>query len=97
MSISIMTANLNGIRAAQRKGFFEWFEAQKPDVLCIQETKAQRGQLEGGPYFPDGYHAEFVDAEKKGYSGVALMNITGALASPRSIPRAAGSRRDSAT
>lgn len=69
-----MTANLNGIRSAQRKGFFEWLEQQSPDVLCIQETKAQRDQLEGGPYFPAGYHAEFVDAERKGYSGVALYS-----------------------
>ena len=49
-------------------------EAEQPDVLCIQETKAQREQLEGGPYFPDGYHAEFVDAQKKGYSGVAVYS-----------------------
>ncbi|QGM22477.1 exodeoxyribonuclease III [Spiribacter sp. 2438] len=70
----IMTANLNGIRSAQRKGFFDWLEDQRPDVLCIQETKAQRAQLEDGPYFPEGYHAEFVDAERKGYSGVAVYS-----------------------
>lgn len=69
-----MTANLNGIRSAQRKGFFEWLERENPDVLCIQETKAQREQLEGGPYFPADYYAEFVDAERKGYSGVALYS-----------------------
>ncbi|WP_200833682.1 exodeoxyribonuclease III [Spiribacter roseus] len=75
MTLSIMTANLNGIRAAQRKGFFEWLDAERPDVLCIQETKAQQAQLEGGPYFPDGYHAAFADAERKGYSGVAVYSL----------------------
>ena len=75
MTLSIMTANLNGIRSAQRKGFFDWLESQRPDVLCIQETKAQRDQLDGGPYFPPGYHAEFVDAERKGYSGVAIYSL----------------------
>ncbi|MDR9432555.1 MAG: exodeoxyribonuclease III [Spiribacter sp.] len=75
MSIRIMTANLNGIRSAQRKGFFDWLDQQRPDVLCIQETKAQFDQLEGGPYFPVGYHTAFVDAEKKGYSGVALYSL----------------------
>ena len=74
MTIRIMTANLNGIRSAQRKGFFEWLEAEQPDVLCIQETKAQQAQLEGGPYFPVGYHTAFADAEKKGYSGVAVYS-----------------------
>ncbi|MDN5870912.1 MAG: exodeoxyribonuclease III [Nitrococcus sp.] len=73
MPLRITTANLNGIRAAARKGFFDWLARERPDVLCAQETKAQRTQLDGNAvYFPEGYHAYFHDAEKKGYSGVAL-------------------------
>ena len=70
----IISANLNGIRAAQRKGFFEWMAAQNADVICIQETKAQRHQLESGVFHPAGYHSYFHDAEKKGYSGVAIYS-----------------------
>jgi exodeoxyribonuclease-3 len=68
----IITANLNGIRSAAGKGFFEWMVAQKPDVVCVQETKAQEHQLEVERHYPKGYHAYFCDAQKKGYSGVAL-------------------------
>ena len=70
----IVSANLNGIRAAARKGFFDWFEKQDIDVLCIQETKAQENQLEDELYHPKGYHTYFHDAEKKGYSGVAIYS-----------------------
>lgn len=68
----VISANLNGIRAAARKGFFEWLPGQKADVVCIQETKAQLHQLEDAIFSPRGYHRYFFDAEKKGYSGVAL-------------------------
>ncbi|MBE0438750.1 MAG: exodeoxyribonuclease III [Gammaproteobacteria bacterium] len=68
----IITANVNGIRAAGRKGFFDWLTTQQADVVCIQETKAQRHQLEDDIYCPEGYHCYYHDAQKKGYSGVAL-------------------------
>lgn len=68
----VISANLNGIRAAQRKGFFEWMLAQDADVICIQETKAQRHQLDDPMFHPEGYYNYFFDAEKKGYSGVAI-------------------------
>ena len=68
----IISANLNGIRAAEKKGFFEWMMAQDADVVCIQETKAQEHQLTADDFHPEGYHSYFFDAEKKGYSGVAL-------------------------
>jgi exodeoxyribonuclease-3 len=69
----IITANLNGIRSATDKGFFDWFGKQRADVLCLQETKAQREQLTGMACFPRGWHAYFNDARtKKGYSGVAV-------------------------
>jgi exodeoxyribonuclease-3 len=70
----IITANLNGIRAATKKGFFEWMVKQKPDVVCVQETKAQEHQLEVEKHYPRGYHTYFCDAEKKGYSGVAIYS-----------------------
>ncbi len=68
----IITANLNGIRSATSKGFFEWMKRQKADVVCVQETKAQRHQLTAELLAPKGYHGYFYDAEKKGYAGVAL-------------------------
>lgn len=68
----IITINTNGIRAAARKGFFDWLKKQKADVICIQETKAQEHQLDDPVFHPAGYHRYFHDAEKKGYSGVAI-------------------------
>ncbi len=68
----IITANVNGIRSAGRKGFFDWLIKQQADVVCIQETKAQLHQLEDDIYCPEGYHCYYHDAQKKGYSGVAL-------------------------
>jgi exodeoxyribonuclease-3 len=70
----IMTLNANGIRAAERKGFFQWLPQQHADVVGIQETKAQTHQLEGkAAFWPRGYYCYYEDATaKKGYSGVAL-------------------------
>lgn len=71
----IISINTNGIRAAARKGFFSWLKHQKADVVCIQETKAQLHQLENNStFFPKSYHCFYVDAEKKGYSGVAIFS-----------------------
>lgn len=68
----IITLNTNGIRSAERKGFFNWMQQQNADVICIQETKAQLHQLDTAVFCPQGYHCYYHDAEKKGYSGVAL-------------------------
>jgi len=68
----IITINVNGIRSAQRKGFFTWLEAQDADVICVQETKAQVDQLSDPVFHPAGYHCFYYDAEKKGYSGTAI-------------------------
>ncbi|MDX1571644.1 MAG: exodeoxyribonuclease III [Xanthomonadales bacterium] len=68
----VITLNANGIRAAHRKGFFNWLRRQQADVVCIQETKAQECQLTHRDFFPRRYHCYYHDAEKKGYSGVAL-------------------------
>lgn len=67
----IITLNLNGIRSAAKKGFLEWFLKQNADVICLQETKAQEHQLEKAIH-PPGYYAYFFDAQKPGYSGVAI-------------------------
>lgn len=69
--MKVMTFNANGIRAAKRKGFFEWVQDQQPDVLCIQETKAQMSELEDQLKIP-GYYLYYHDAQKPGYSGVAI-------------------------
>ncbi len=68
----IITLNVNGIRSARRKGFFSWLDKQAADVVCIQETKAQIDQLAEDAFWPPGYHSYYLDAVKKGYSGVAL-------------------------
>ncbi|KTD23251.1 exodeoxyribonuclease III [Legionella londiniensis] len=71
--MKVISFNANGIRAAARKGFYEWLNAKQADFVCIQETKAQRTQLlPESLYFPADYHCEYYDAVKKGYSGVAL-------------------------
>jgi exodeoxyribonuclease-3 len=70
----IITCNTNGIRAAARKGFFDWLAQQQADVVCIQETKAQAHQLQDPVFRPAGYHCYYNDAEKKGYSGTALYS-----------------------
>ena len=71
--MKVISFNANGIRSATRKGFFDWFLTQNADFLCIQETKVQFEQLKNDPtYFPSGYHYAYTDAQKKGYSGVAI-------------------------
>jgi exodeoxyribonuclease III len=72
--VKIISINTNGIRAAYRKGFFEWMQRQEADVVCIQETKAQTDQLVDEILSPKGYYAEFNDAKKKGYSGTAIYS-----------------------
>jgi len=68
----VVTFNANGIRAAQRKGFFEWMAREAPDVVCVQETKAQEHQLDDELFYPQGYYCAYSDAERKGYSGTAI-------------------------
>ncbi len=70
----IITCNTNGIRAAERKGFFPWLAEQDADVVCIQETKAQIHQLDPDLFLPEGYSCFYNDAERPGYSGTALFS-----------------------
>jgi len=70
----IISWNVNGVRAVAKKGFTEWFQAEQPDILCLQETKANPNQLTNELTAPEGYHAYFSSAERKGYSGVAVYS-----------------------
>jgi len=70
----IITINVNGIRAAERKGFFSWLKKQNADVVCLQEIKAQKEQLDLGLFEAAGYPYHYwFSAQKKGYSGVAIL------------------------
>jgi exodeoxyribonuclease-3 len=64
---------VNGIRAVQKKGFLEWLAREKPDILCLQETKAKAEQLDLFLQNPKGYHTYWNSAERPGYSGVAFF------------------------
>jgi exodeoxyribonuclease-3 len=66
--------NVNGLRAARKKGFLDWLESDKPDVIGIQETKCHPNQLDEELRNPPGYYTYWASAEKKGYSGVALYS-----------------------
>lgn len=68
----IITANLNGIRSAHKKGFFAWLEKQNADVICLQEVRAQAADVQHENFALEGYETHFHFAEKKGYSGVAI-------------------------
>jgi len=72
--MKIITLNVNGVRSAQRKGFYRWMLEQRADVVCLQEIKAHTEQLDDEALAPTGYHAFFNPARKKGYSGVALYS-----------------------
>ncbi len=72
--LRIVSANLNGIRSAHDKGFFTWLDETSPDIVCVQELKAQEGDLREAMRQPPGYHAHFHYAEKKGYSGVGIYS-----------------------
>ena len=72
MSLRIITLNLNGIRAARRKGFFDWVTQQNADIICLQETRAHMQQLYTSGFKVPRYEAYFHDAEKKGYSGTGI-------------------------
>ena len=68
--MKLISWNVNGIRAAEKKGFVNYIKKESPDILCIQETKAHKEQLSENLTTVPGYHAYFSSGEKKGYSGV---------------------------
>ena len=71
---TLCSFNLNGVRSAAQKGFFEWLGQQQIDVLCVQELKAQAGDMSPDMLAPRGFHGHFHYAEKKGYSGVGIYS-----------------------
>ena len=70
----IISANVNGIRSAYKKGFYEYLAASGADIVCVQELKAQEADLDGSMRAPHGMHGVWHCAEKRGYSGVALYS-----------------------
>jgi exodeoxyribonuclease-3 len=75
MGLRALSWNVNGLRAVHRHGYFmDWFTAESPDILCLQETKSLVEQLPPELRNVDGYHAYFASAERKGYSGVAIYS-----------------------
>lgn len=72
--MKLVSWNVNGIRAAQKKGFLDWFAKEKADVVCLQETKAHPGQLSPELREIDDFQSYWSSAVKKGYSGVAVYS-----------------------
>ena len=71
--MKIISYNVNGIRAAIKKGLLDWLKIEGPDLICIQETKANKDQVEANLINEAGYDHFWYSAEKKGYSGVAIF------------------------
>ena len=69
----IISYNVNGIRAAINKGFIEWLKTSPADIICLQETKAQKDNIDHVQFNNLGYHDYWFSAQKKGYSGVAVF------------------------
>jgi exodeoxyribonuclease-3 len=75
--MKIISYNVNGIRAALNKGFIDWLKAANPDVICLQEIKAMKEQLDLSLFEDAGYKYQYwFSAQKKGYSGVAILSKT---------------------
>ncbi|XCI75195.1 MAG: exodeoxyribonuclease III [Flavobacteriales bacterium] len=72
--MKIISYNVNGIRAAMNKGLIKWIQAVQPDVLCLQEIKAFKRQIDTKVFEYLGYHHYWLPAEKKGYSGVGILS-----------------------
>src|ERR1051325_7177264 len=69
----IISYNVNGIRAAMNKGLLDWLKTNPADVICLQETKAQKENVDHKLFNSLGYHDYWYSAQKKGYSGVAVF------------------------
>ena len=77
MGMTVASYNVNGIRAAMSKGFVSWLVATNPDVICLQEIKAMEDQIDTEALAKAGYvHQYYFSAQKKGYSGVAILSKT---------------------
>lgn len=94
--MKIVSWNVNGIRAALKKGFLDWLERERPDVVCLQETKALEEQVpeDARTAIADlGYHTAWHSAERKGYSGVATFSLKEPLFVTRGVPFERGEGR----
>jgi len=87
--MKIISYNVNGIRAADGKGFTEWMLSQNPDIFCLQELKAMPDQFNWLQWQEAGYHVILNSAERKGYSGVALVSKE----VPKSITKGIGNAK----
>ena len=72
--ITVSTANVNGLRAASRKGFLEWLAGTGADVVCLQETRAEADQLPAAAREPEGWHTVLAPSSARGRSGVAIYS-----------------------
>jgi len=84
----LLSWNVNGIRAIEKKGFLDWLHKESPDILCVQETKADTKDLSEKLLKPAGYQTFWSSAEKKGYSGVAIFTKI----SPKSFAEGLGTK-----
>ena len=75
-TLSILSWNINGIRAANRKGLLQWLLNEGPDLVCLQETRVHAAQVNESIRRPHGYHAYWCDSQKAGYSGTAVLSRT---------------------
>jgi exodeoxyribonuclease-3 len=84
--VRLLSWNVNGVRAALKKGFLDWLRKESPDVLCLQETKAEPSQLPAELAAPEGYKTAWDwPLEKKGYSGVATLSRVNPLSVDRGL------------
>lgn len=74
MDISFISYNVNGIRAALKKGFIDWLRTNPADIICLQELKAHECDIDRTPFEELGYRPYFYCASKKGYSGVGILS-----------------------
>lgn len=83
----ILSWNVNGFRAVHKKGFADWLHKEQPDILCLQETKAQEDQIQKELASIQGYHWVFCSGERKGYSGTAIFSKIAPLEVSKAIGR----------
>ncbi|MCY4161469.1 MAG: exodeoxyribonuclease III, partial [Flavobacteriaceae bacterium] len=72
--VNIVSYNVNGIRSATKKGFFNWLESESIDILCLQEVRAEENQIPKEKIKSLGYFFDLNPAQKRGYSGVAILS-----------------------
>lgn len=73
-TLSILSWNINGVRAAEKKGFLRWLCEEQPDLICLQEIRAYASQVSAAVRCPVGYHAYWCSSARPGYSGTALLS-----------------------